>query len=372
MFPRPDYAPLELYAPDRRPVPVDLSDNTNLWGAHPAAMAAVRTAASEALTRYPDVYANRLRQAAAERFQVGPGNICTGCGSDDLLDSVFRAAAIHGGCVSYPVPTFSMIEYFARMNGRTVHPVRWSQALADPTWLLNEDPVLIYLCRPNNPTGGSAPLEWVRELLDVAGPEGPLVVLDEAYADFAEPGESLVAEAPVRPRLLVVRTLSKAYGLAGLRVGLGIGSPEVVREVEKSRGPYKVSRVAEAAALAALADEEGWVSRVIAECIENRQRLVDALVERGLSPLPTAANFVMVSVGDGRALRVTAHLREQGVAVRPFPASEDLGDAVRITVGPWGMMERFLAALDAALEAEAVPAENEVIEVDLGGTGAPD
>lgn len=369
-FPREDYVALELYVPDRQAVEVDLSDNTNLWGTHPAALRAVNEATADDLARYPYFYADEVRKAAAERFGVGPGNVCTGCGSDDILDSAFRAAAGPGGVVAYAAPTFPMVEPLARMNGRGTHAVAWSAALADPRRLLEGDPVLVYVCRPNNPTGSLAPGAWVRELLDAAGSDGPLVLLDEAYADFAGEGESFAGEAAGRSRLLVARTLSKAFGLAGLRVGIGIGSPEVVMEVEKSRGPYKVNRLAEVAAAAALRDEGGWVTRTVAECVESRERLVAELERRGLEPIRSASNFVMIPVGDGCALRHAAALRERGVAVRPFPGSPDVGDGIRATVGPWPLMERFLEALDAVLGMDSVPPEDEVVELDIDGREA--
>jgi histidinol-phosphate/aromatic aminotransferase/cobyric acid decarboxylase-like protein len=213
--------------------------------------------------------------------------------------------------------------------------------------------VVVYVCRPNNPTGEQAPREWITALLRAVGPKGPLVVLDEAYADFA--GESLIREAPAHPRLLVIRTLSKAYGLAGFRIGFAVGSPEVAREVEKSRGPYKVSRIAEAAGVAALDDRSGWAARTTAECVANRGRLFEALRQRGLAPLPSAANFIFFAVPAGSALAWNQALRDHGVAVRPFPACLEVGDGLRVSVAPWPMLERFLDALDAVTKEGRVP-----------------
>lgn len=347
-FPREDYRPLERYAPrpatDRAAPPeVDLSDNTNLWGPHPGALEAVRRTPESRLTRYPDVYAEDLRTAVAEAWGVPVECVVTGCGSDDLLDSAFRAACAAGCTVSFPVPTFSMAEVFARMNGLTPRPVPWEEGVARPGRLLEGDPGIVYLCSPNNPTGASIPPARIRELLEAAGSRGPVFVLDEAYADFG--GPSLLADAPDLSRLLVLRTLSKAYGMAGLRVGIGVGAPELVREVEKSRGPYKVGAVAEAAAIAALRDEEGWVPFVVGEVRRVRKRLAAALVERGLRPLSSEANFLLVPV-DRSATGLAGELRSRGVAVRPFPELPELGDAIRVTVGPWPLMERLLEALD--------------------------
>ncbi|RMH21513.1 MAG: histidinol-phosphate aminotransferase family protein [Gemmatimonadetes bacterium] len=339
-FPRPDYRALTRYAPDRRAAPVDLSDNTNLWGAHPAARRALARLADDDLRRYPDVYGETLRSAIGRRFGVDAACVVTGCGSDDLLDSVFRAAGPGGGCVAYVEPTFSMVETFARMNGMRPAPAARDEALADPARLLDDQPDVIYVCRPNNPTGELQPAAWVDALLDAAGGDGPLVVLDEAYADFA--GESLLARAAGSPRLVVVRTLSKAFGLAGLRVGFTVSTPDVAAEVEKSRGPYKVTRPSEAGAVAALEAGTAWTERVIAETRRNRERLSEALARRGTPALPSAANFVLVPVPD--AAELARILRERGVAVRPFPGLPEIGDAVRISVGPWPLLERLLEA----------------------------
>jgi histidinol-phosphate aminotransferase len=354
-FPREDYRSLSLYAPDRRPIPVDLTDNTNRWGAHPAALAAVRGADDDALTRYPDLYAEQLKAAISRRYGVPVASIVTGCGSDGVLDHAFRAAGPEGGRVNFPGPTFLMIEPFSRVNGRRPVEIPWSLALEEPAALFEGDPVIVYVCRPNNPTGSLAPRAWLEEVLRAAeGRAGPLVVLDEAYADFA--GESLIREAPERPNLLVARTLSKAFGLAGLRVGFAVGRPEVVLEVEKSRGPYAVNRLAERAGVAALDDVDGWAARTIEECLANRARLAGELEARGLVPLPSEANFLFFRVPDGSARAWNDGLRAHGVAVRPFPACPDVGDGMRVSIAPWPMLERFLDAVDAVLAEGRVPA----------------
>lgn len=353
-FPRASYRLLSRYSPDRRPVEVDLSDNTSRWGAHPAALRAIRSAAPEDLTRYPDVYAEGLRSAVARRYGVPPECVTTGCGSDDLLDSAFRGAGEPGEAVAYIPPTFSMVEVFARANGMEPRPVDSS----DPAALFEGNPAAVYLCRPNNPTGEVLPRAAVEALIEAATPDGPIVLLDEAYADFAD--DDLLREAPATARLVVVRTLSKAFALAGLRVGFAVGPPDVVFEIEKSRGPYKVNRLAEAAAVAVLEDEDGWAARVVAEVKEGRARLLEAMSARGLRPLPSQANFVLLPLSGAppgtpgaeaprTAVEVTAELRDRGVAVRPFPDLPGIGDAIRISVGPEPEMDRFLEALDEVL-----------------------
>jgi len=148
--------------------------------------------------------------------------------------------------------------------------------------------------------------------------------------------------------VLVVRTLSKAFGLAGLRVVYAIGQPATVMEVEKSRGPYKVNAIAEHVAVTALREDRAWVDEHIRLAVELRERLAEALRAMGLVPMPSAANFVCVPVAG--AVEVGQALRARGVAVRPFPALPHVGDALRISVGPWPELSRLLAALGPVLE----------------------
>ena len=347
-FPRDDYRPLLPYDPGPGPAALDLSDTTSLWGTHPAALDVVRQASPEALSRYPSVYGSDLKDAVASKFDTQIENVVTGCGSLDLLDSVFRAATLSPGRISFPAPTSSMVSTFARMNGLDAVPVDWQKAEVDPGRLLLEEPDLVYICRPNNPTGISLNGDWLRGLLALGGSEGPLVVLDEAHADFTE--DSFLGEAPSWDRLLVLRSLSNLYGLAGLRVGYGVGPEALVREVEKSRGPYKVGHIAEQAAIAALQDTSGWADGTRAEALENRDRLAKELKTRGLHPLPSQANFLLVPVEPASALQVNSALRKGGVEGRPFPGLPGIGDAIRITVGPWEMMQSFLDILDQLFE----------------------
>ena len=188
--------------------------------------------------------------------------------------------------------------------GWCLRPVPWQEAHDDPSTLLEGDPAVVFLCRPNNPTGAQLSEDWVERLIglaeDAVGGEarGPLIVLDEAYADFAE--ETLIEWAPRLPRFLVTRTCSKAYGLAGLRCAASESPiPSVVLEVDKSRGPYKVARLAIELAASAVRDADGWVARVVDECLQNRWRLAEAIDERDLDQLPSSANFILLASPSG-------------------------------------------------------------------------
>ncbi len=336
---------MEAYDPRREPCAVDLSDNTNLWGAPPAAARALRDFAETEITRYPAVYARRLKEALAEYAGVRPNEIVTGCGSDDVLDSAMRALAEPGESVAIAEPTFVMAERFARMNGLEVARVRLTGTLAlDADALIATAPRIIYICSPNNPTGNAFARESIERVIrDAPG----VVILDEAYAEFM--GEGFLRAAPSYGNLLVVRTLSKAFGLAGARVGYAAGDAALVSAVEKSRGPYKVSASAERAALAVLKEDCDWIAGRIDEVRANRARFVAALEQLGLAPLQSEANFVLVPVRDAAALALRMRRDGSGVAVRPFAALPGIGDAVRITIGPWRLMEAALQEIEEAM-----------------------
>jgi len=340
--PRPSYRAMRRYDPARPELELDLSANTNLWGACPAALDAL--SAPPALTSYPAVYADRLKAAIAHAWSVEPGQVVTGCGSDDLIDSAIRAFCGPDAVVAFPAPTFPMADAFTRMNDARPRPVPLGAGgeLDQDAMAALADADLVYLCRPNNPTGAMISRERVAEILERAR---GLVLIDEAYGEFA--GESLLDLALGSGRAVVLRTFSKAYGLASLRVGYALGPEPLIAAIELSRGPYKVNGPAERAATAAIAEGGAWVDGIVAETRRNRQRLTDELRRRGLRVHESAANFVLADVATGAAEAIKAGLAERGVGVRAF--EDPAGDSIRVTVAPWPLMERFLDALDAVL-----------------------
>ena len=210
---------------------LDLSDNTSLYGVPPAAWRALREAPREDATGYPTPFADDLRAALARYAGVDASQITTGCGSDDVLDVAIRVCAEPGERIAFPDPTFSMLPPLARRNRLEPVPVPLTEAFdLDADRMLAARAPVTYLCSPNNPTGTVASRAAIERVL--AGARG-LVILDEAYAEFAE--GSWLEQAVRRPGLLIVRTLSKAFGLAGLRVGYGVGEAALVARLEEAR-----------------------------------------------------------------------------------------------------------------------------------------
>jgi histidinol-phosphate aminotransferase len=337
------YADIDLYDPGRKPTPVDLSDNTNLYGIPPNAERALRDVGPSVITRYPSVYANELKAALATYVGVPESCVTTGCGSDDVLDSAIRAFTEPGDTIASSDPTFTVIPLFGRMNGlRAVQVPLTADHQVDADALLATGAKVIYLCSPNNPTGMSVPPETVRRIL--ARAKG-VVILDEAYGEYmATPG--FAGTAHEHERLLVVKTLSKAFGLGGLRVGYALGQEALVREVEKSRGPYKVGGLAERVAVTALRQDVEWVKDRIRDVLAIREQTRRDLAAMGFTALPSDANFLLVPIA--QAKDVAMKMRSLGVQVRPFTQLHGMGDALRISIGPPAMMERALDALRKA------------------------
>jgi len=350
---RAAYREIALYAPDRAPCAVDLSDNTNLFGAPPAALRELTKSGHDEITRYPGLYTRRLREALAEYAGVRLDQIVTGCGSDDVWDSAVRAFAEPGERLAFSEPTFSMIPVFAKVNGLIPTPVPFTvSGDIDPDALLATEARILYICSPNNPTGSPASRAAVDRVLERAT---GIVIIDEAYGEFTDGG--WIAQAPSHDRLLVTRTLSKAFGMAGFRLGYGTGAAVLIHEIEKVRGPYKENAPAERAAAAALREDVPWMRAMAEQAVVNRDRFTAALRDHGFRPHPSEANFLLLPVED--AATIARIMRDRGVAVRPYPRLPGTGDALRITIGPWPMMELALDALLAARETVAGAQANE-------------
>jgi histidinol-phosphate aminotransferase len=340
---RPGYETISAYRSDRPAVPIDLSDNTNQWGVAPSALSAIAAWTPRQLSEYPSLYSDRLAEAIGAYVGVSPDTVVCGCGSDDLLDSAMRALALPGETIAHPAPSFAMIPIFARTNGLVPQGVPLTRdGDLDADAMLATGAKIMYLCTPNNPTGTAHSRAAVERVLDHAP---GVVILDEAYGEFAD--ETFTAQAVERPNVFATRTLSKSFGLAGLRIGFGVGAPAVVREVTKARGPYKVNSFAEAAATAALTQDLAWMAGVAREVIDLRTRFDAALRGIGLRPLPSQANFVCVPVADART--VVERLYAKGIAVRALVGLPVIGDALRIGLAPWDVLQQVVDALAEAL-----------------------
>ena len=325
------------YVETERGCDLDLSDNTNLWGAPPSVARVLGQINPADLSRYPSAYSDQLKKSIAKYAGVDESMIVTGCGSDDVLDSAIRGFGIPGDLLAMQNPSFSMIPVFATVSGLLVKGI--GRECGDLVEEMRKSNARIdYLCSPNNPTGE---VLSARTIESIAANAKGIVIVDEAYIEFS--GTSSVGLLERFDNLLITRTFSKAFGLAGFRLGYGLASPAMVGRIEAARGPYKVSAVSELVGSAVIDNDLQWVTEKASEAVTNRERFAGALRGLGFEPMESGANFLLIPVKGSR--EIEARLRARSIAVRAFQGLSGIGDALRVTVGPWPTMERFVDTL---------------------------
>jgi histidinol-phosphate aminotransferase len=335
-----------------RPFAARLGANENVFGPSPAAVAAMAREAAESW-KYGDAENYELRGALAAHLGIQPENIMVGEGIDGLLGYLVRLVVEPGDAVVTSAGAYPTFNYHVAGFGGDLVTVPYAGDHEDPEALIakaaERGAKLVYLANPDNPMGTWHGAERVAAAI-AAVPEGSLLVLDEAYLEFAPDGTAPPLD-PDDPRVIRMRTFSKAYGLAGARVGYAIGARETIRAFDKIRNHFGMSRVSQAGALAALADA-GHLAQVQAAVSVARGRIREIARANGLTALRSAANFVAVDCGaDGDFARaVLAELVERDIFVRmPFVAPQDR--CIRVSAGTPEMLDRFEHALPLALDA---------------------
>jgi histidinol-phosphate aminotransferase len=336
---RPVVREMAGYVPGEQPSDsriVKLNTNENPYPPSPRVAPAIAEA-SERLWLYPEPSARPLREKIAELLSVPVDGVVVGNGSDEILSLLMRAVVDPSGVVAYPVPTYSLYDSLVAIEGGTVRRIPFGPDFSLPKELARVDACMRIVCNPNSPSGTTVPVAELEELAR-ALPDS-LLVVDEAYADFADSNAtSLVGRLP---NVIVLRTLSKSYSLAGLRVGFALTTPALACELHKVRDSYNVGRLAQAGALAALEDQE-WMRANVERIRSTRARLCAELASLGYETLPSEANFVLAR-RPGRALAgVATTLRERGVLVRHFA---EVPDGLRITVGTDAQIDVLLDRL---------------------------
>jgi len=330
------------YVPGEQPQErryIKLNSNENPYPPSPRVIAAVRAAAGDELRLYPDPLANALRDRAAAVYGVRRENILVGNGSDELLNLIVRTCVGPGERVVYPYPTYSLYDTLVALQESEAVHVAYPSDFSLPAGLVEARGRVTFICHPNSPSGTAVPIAAIRALAEqVAG----LLVVDEAYVDFAEANALALVRA--HANVVVLRTFSKSFSLAGMRIGLAFAAPSIIGELLKVKDSYNVTRLSIVAATAALEDY-GWMQANVARIRQTRQRLTDELRRRNYAVLPSQSNFVLAR-RPGRSLEpVYAGLKARGILVRYFPTPE-LADALRITVGTDEEVDALLAALD--------------------------
>lgn len=327
-----------------------LGANENGFGPSPRAISAMQRAASE-IWKYGDAENHDLKAALAAHLGVKPAHLMVGEGIDGLLGYLVRLVVEQGDAVVTSDGAYPTFNYHVAGFGGVLHKVPYLGDHEDPTALVARaratNAKLVYLANPDNPMGSWHKASVIEAMVD-ALPEGTLLVLDEAYIEFAPEGTAPTID-PDDPRVIRMRTFSKCYGLAGARVGYAIGAPGLIAAFDKVRNHFGMNRAAQSGALAAL-DDHDWLVQTLANVADARNRLARIAAENGLRALPSATNFVTIDCGGNGdfARRVLAGVVARGVFIRmPFVAPHDR--CIRVSTGPADEIAEFALVLPEAL-----------------------
>lgn len=327
---------------------IKLASNENPLGPSPLALAAMQKVLAN-LNLYPDGNAFYLKQKLAAKLGVEPMNLVLGNGSNEIIEFVGHTYFAPGVDVVVSQFCFAIYPLVAKMFGAnliTVPAKNHGHDLPAMLQAITPKTRVVFVANPNNPTGTLVPREDVIHFVN-AMPDHVLLVMDEAYIEFLDDPLELapLVRLGSRPNLLLMRTFSKIFGLAGLRVGYGIGHPDLIALLEKIRQPFNINSIAQAGALAALGDEE-HIRKTRQNNFTGLEFFQRAFRGLKLEYIQSAANFILVRVGEGQ--RVFEAMQRQGVIVRPMGGYQ-LPEWIRISVGTPAENERGLAALKAAL-----------------------
>jgi histidinol-phosphate aminotransferase len=351
---RPGIDRIEGYTPGEQPQEsgwVKLNTNENPYPPSPRVVAAIHEAAGGPLNKYPDPLARRFCRAAGELFGVDPDSILPANGSDENLTILMRTFVDPGELTSSPYPSYVLYATLADLQGARYEPLplrpdfRWDHAACRP---IVERSKLVFVPNPNSPSGNRWPDE---DLLALVPPQG-LLVLDEAYGDFCDqPHRAELLRRENGPRIILTRTLSKSYSLAGLRFGFAIADPQWVHAMRKVKDSYNCDALSLAGALAAIEDQE-WMQQNVSRIRETRGRLTSTLRKLGFDVIDSQANFVWSTRAERRHREIYEALKQRRILVRYMqfplagPQRAEHVDGLRITVGTDAEIDQLLTALE--------------------------
>ncbi|MCS6970532.1 MAG: histidinol-phosphate transaminase [Planctomycetota bacterium] len=340
---RPAIRAMRGYTPGEQAIDcVKLNTNESAWPPSPRVHEVLRAVADDHLRLYPDPRAERLRAAAAEVFGVPAEAILAGNGSDDCLTILFRTLLDPGDRVACPWPTYGLYDELAAIQGVAIEHVDWARDWRLPSVLPRLGAKLLILANPNNPSGTVVPVAELRRLADA---HDGILAVDEAYVDFC-PGASLLPCLAAHPNLVVLRSFSKSYALAGARLGLMFAAPALIEQCMKVKDSYNVNRLTQELGLAALADREHH-RQLVERTLAERARLERELAAFGWQWPESGANFLFCRVGE-HAGELYRALKARGILVRWWDRPQ-LREHLRISVGTPAQSDRLLAALRALL-----------------------
>jgi histidinol-phosphate aminotransferase len=338
---RPNVRAMAGYVPGEQPRDgrtIKLNTNENPYPPSPRVFEAVRAhLTGDRLRKYPDPTGLAFRQAAGRVFGVDPDGILIGNGSDDVLTILTRAFVPEGGLMVSPTPSYSLYRSLAEIQGARFQTVPYDVGWQPPDPWPVRGAHLTFLASPNSPSGTVVPADGLERLAESVG--GPLV-LDEAYVDFADENGLALTR---RKSVVVTRSLSKSYALAGIRFGFAVADPSVVRELLKVKDSYNCDVLSLAAAAAALEDQEH-----LRECrrriLATRERMAEELARLGFAVTPSRANFLWCRRTDRPVKPIYEELKRRGILVR-YMSYEGYGDGLRISVGSDAEIDRLMDEL---------------------------
>jgi histidinol-phosphate aminotransferase len=341
---RPNIAAMAGYVPGEQPREtgvLKLNANENPYPPSPKVVKALRAAATESLRLYPEAASDTLRAVAARVYGVGRDHIIAGNGSDELLTILMRCFVGDGDRVAYPMPTYSLYDILVDIQGGVRAPVDYAVDFSIPPALARQRAALTFLCNPNAPSGTLVSRsDVVRLARSVQG----ILVVDEAYIDFASTAdETAIPLVRTLPNLVVLRTFSKSFSLAGVRVGLGFASRDIIAGMMKVKDSYNLNRLSAAAATAALRDLP-WMRRHVRLIQRSRAVLTAALRAMAFDVYDSQTNFVLARRANTDMKRVHQALKRQRILIRHFDVP-GLSDCLRFTVGTPGETAAVIAAL---------------------------
>lgn len=325
---------------------IKLNTNENPFPPSPKVMQAIREVEPESLRRYPDAGARAFRAAAAAVLGVAADMILPGNGADELLGAAARAFVPAGGIAAAPEPTYALYAHLAKLADAKYLPVAWEKNWALPAAdLLDCGADAIFIANPNTPSGTAVP---PAKLAELAAAFPGLLVIDEAYAEFA--ATSCIDLVRNFANVMIVRSMSQAYSLAGLRFGYAIAQPDLLDELSKAKDVYSCDAISAAAAAAAMEDQE-YAQRTWEHIHNERARMTTELESLGYEVAPSQANFLLAICPVGRGKHAYLGLKQQGILVRCFDRA-GLTDKIGITIGTSQENNALLGGLKALIAAE--------------------
>jgi histidinol-phosphate aminotransferase len=335
------------YEPGFQPSSADvvkLNTNENPYPPSPKVIEAIKNISAEQIRKYPQPMGDKFREAAAKILGVKSGNIICANGGDDLLNMAIRAFCDENRPVAYPTPTYSLYPELAKIANSPFIEIPFDEEFNLPAKLASSGAALTIVCNPNAPSGTFIPKQELTQLAEELKGKS-ILLIDEAYVDFAQ--DNCLELVKKFDNVIILRSMSKGYSLAGLRFGFGIANEELIKGLLKVKDSYNVDTVAIAAATAAITDQQYFKNNVQKIRID-RKILTEELAKLGFEVLASQTNFVMAKPSKMRAIDVYEKLKDRNIYVR-YWAYPDIKDKLRITVGTSQQNEILIKALKEIL-----------------------